>query len=127
MQLFIAAPVVWAFATTAIKLSILSFYLTLFVSTGVRRGIYVTGLVSVLCFCLTVIEPFVQCRPFRYTWDKTIPGSCTNMQPFLLAIAALNLAIDFTIFCFPVPILWTLQMHTRKKVYVSLILLLGLV
>lgn len=43
-----------------------------------------------------------------------------------MVIAAINLAIDLAIFCLPLPIFWTLQMARKKKVYISLILLLGL-
>ncbi|OJK01626.1 hypothetical protein ASPACDRAFT_116530 [Aspergillus aculeatus ATCC 16872] len=128
LKLFIAAPILWGVATTAIKLSILAFYYIVFRNRQLWIAVYCTAAATICLFIITFVEPLVQCRPFRYTWDKYhTTGTCVNMQPLLIAIAALNLAIDLTIFCLPLPTLWRLQMNLRKKLELSVIFLLGLI
>ncbi|KAL1968004.1 hypothetical protein VTN77DRAFT_2421 [Rasamsonia byssochlamydoides] len=126
-MLFLAVYVLWGVATTAVKLSILFFYRSL-MTTKLLYGIMVLPL---LFLVIVVLKPFIECRPLRYTWDKVhTQGTCSNLQRARIGgitVAVVNLCIDLTIFCMPLPVLWNLRMDTQKKIYISVILLLGLV
>ncbi|KAK2735824.1 hypothetical protein FQN57_001101 [Myotisia sp. PD_48] len=128
LKIFFAAPIIWAFATGFVKLSILSFYHKVFGSRKeMRIAIYtVTAVVGIL-FLVTVLEPLLMCRPIKYTWDKVnTKGTCGNTQKAFLGVAAVNLVVDLVIFALPLPLLWQLKMSTGKKLGISGILALGL-
>ena len=76
----------------------------------------------------TVIRMFYLCFPFAYTWNRSIEdGSCVNLTAAYLSVALINLALDAIIIALPMPVLWTLQMPTKKKIAISAIFGLGAV
>ncbi len=65
------------------------------------------------------------CKPIAYSFDKTIPdGHCGDLSKFELYTAILNLIMDSIIVILPMPMLWRLQMQTKKKI--GLIIVLGM-
>jgi len=66
------------------------------------------------------------CRPIAYSYNRTIPGGhCGDMISFERYTAIFNLLADAILVVLPMPILWNLQMHTRKKVGLTIILGMG--
>ena len=54
--------------------------------------------------------------------DTTIPGGhCVSQNSYLLSIAAWGLVIDVLITMLPGPMIWRLQLSTRRKVELSII------
>lgn len=81
---------------------------------------YVHGLV----FFLLIV---FQCWPIRSLWDKTITGA--KCLPVSVAIgftgAALSIVEDIIILLLPLPVVWKLQMSTRKKIAVIFLISMG--
>lgn len=128
-QLFIAAPVVWGFATTCVKLSILTFYYDIFATPRFRRVVYVMCAIVVALCLATILEPFLLCRPLSYTWTRVTmmtKGTCGDSQKAYLGVAVVNLLVDLAILGLPMPMLWQLQMPFQKKLGITVILALGL-
>lgn len=67
-----------------------------------------------------------QCHPVSYLWNPVPGGGCRNLAYQEYASVSANLAIDIAIFILPLPVLWTLQMTTRYKFYVTIMLSFGL-
>ena len=66
------------------------------------------------------------CRPIAYNWDTSIPGGhCTSKEAAYLSSACINLAIDILIVALPMPVLWNLQLVTKKKIILSAIFGMG--
>ncbi|PHH71188.1 hypothetical protein CDD82_6688 [Ophiocordyceps australis] len=126
-QLFVPAPLLWAISAAFIKLSILFFYISIFTMANVRKAVYVVIFLTVALLIAVLFESFFLCRPFAYTWDKTIPGVCGSTQDAYLAIAIVNLITDLCVVALPMPLLWRLKLPQRKKIAISAILSLGLV
>ncbi|RDL41339.1 Uncharacterized protein BP5553_01318 [Venustampulla echinocandica] len=126
LKLFVPAPLLWAIATTFVKLSILFFYISIFTMPRLRSAVYVVIAVSVALVVVVILESFLLCRPFEYTWNRTIPGVCGDTQKAYLSVAIVNLAIDLSIVALPMPVLWSLKMAKKKKMAISAILCLGL-
>lgn len=78
----------------------------------------------VACF----ITFFALCRPIEFFWDPTIPGGVCGDRflPFLLS-SVFNLVLDFVIFILPLPVLWGLQLKTRRKLALTVVFGVGLV
>ena len=67
-----------------------------------------------------------QCTPVNYLWGKTIPGGhCFDSGILVIVGGALNAVTDVLMLILPIPVLWKLQMSTRKKWTVSAIFLMG--
>ena len=78
-------------------------------------------LVSILLATLLI------CSPVTYSFDKTTPGGhCGDLTSFELYTAILNLVLDFIIVTLPMPMLWSLQMRTKQKVGISIVLGIGI-
>ncbi|KAI9794885.1 MAG: hypothetical protein M1816_003014 [Peltula sp. TS41687] len=127
LKLFVAAPILWVIATCFVKLSILFFYVDIFPRPGFRMAVYVVMAFVLALFGVVMLESFLLCRPFAFTWNKAMAGTCGSAQKAYLAVAVLNLAIDISIVCLPMHVLWSLRMPFRKKLAVSGILGLGLI
>lgn len=92
-----------------------------------RTAVFIVITLTVAQMVAIFFESFLLCRPFAYTWDKTIPGGvCGSSTQAYLSIAIVNLTIDLFVVFLPMPVLWKLQMPVRKKMVISAILGLGL-
>ena len=56
------------------KLAILCLYERIFTTKLYRLWISLTAAIIVLAWIASAITSFTICRPFKYSWDKTIPG-----------------------------------------------------
>lgn len=91
-----------------------------------RRAVYVTIAVTIVFSCAVFLQTFLICRPFKFTWNKTIDGVCGSTPKAYLSVAICNLILDLSIVALPMPVLWSLQMSYKKKLAISGILSLGL-
>jgi hypothetical protein len=114
---FTAGQPVWGAANTAVKLSILHLYLTIFQDKRFRRFCYAAIAVSI-CYCISVfLVTFLICRPVQYNWNKKIHGTCdSRAQEVYLAAGLINLTVDVFIVAMPMPMLFQLRLPTGKKV-----------
>lgn len=93
----------------------------------IRTAVIMIIVLTVAMLVAVIFESFLLCRPFAYTWDKTVTGGvCGNSTRAYLAIGIVNLCIDLAAVFIPMPVLWSLQMPLKKKVAISAILCLGL-
>lgn len=93
----------------------------------IHTAVYIVIALTVALIVAVIFESFLLCRPFRFTWDKTIPGGvCGSSTDAYLSIAIVNLVIDVAVVVLPMPVLWKLQMPIGKKIAISAILSLGL-
>jgi len=92
------------------KLSALIFYRRVMGHHGwFRLGVDITIGFVVLLGIASVLIPFVNCRPLRYSWDKTIPnGYCWNIVLWYFINAGMNIAVDVVITGLPLPLLFQL-------------------
>jgi hypothetical protein len=59
--------------------------------------------------------------------DKNYPpGTCIDLKAQLVVSTAVPMIIDLVLVLLPIPILWKLQIATKKKVIIIFILALGL-
>ena len=67
-----------------------------------------------------------QCTPVNYLWDKTVSGGhCIDFGILVIVGGVVNTVTDVVMLILPMPVLWKLQMSTRKKWTVSAIFLMG--
>jgi hypothetical protein len=118
---------VYALSMGTIKISILLFFLRIFITKPFRIAAWIGMAVAVLWGVSVVVEGFLLCRPLAFNWDQTIPGGkCGDRNAAFVAAGALNMITDLGIMVLPLPFIWALQMSNSNKVALSTVFLLGI-
>ena len=121
-----ADTLLWPTANTLVKISVLHFYIKVFSTRMLTRCAYALGATTLAYWFSTVLTAFLICHPLAYNWDKhEINGHCGDVPAYYLSTAIVNLLIDVPIVALPLPLLWSLQMKTSKKIALTGIFSLG--
>lgn len=109
-----------------IKISIVHLYGQIFRKRWFRMTTYLLMALSVMYSVSATLEIFLVCQPLAFSWNTSIPGGhCGNLKKAWLAVAVANLLIDLAIVLLPLPVLWGLQMNTKRKLALSGIFSIG--
>ncbi|TEY32580.1 hypothetical protein BOTCAL_0720g00010 [Botryotinia calthae] len=127
-ELFFAGWLLQSWANSFVRLSILDFMLKVFPMKKFRLVVYSFQAATLAYLFACTIAWLATCRPFRYNWalGASVPKHCGNLALKFLLSAIFNLVLDVCILVLPMPMLWTLQMNTRKKVALSFVFGLGI-
>ena len=114
----------------AMKLSIGLFLLRLSTVSIHRIIIWSTIVVTELTSCVYFLVFILQCQPASYFWTRYTgaEGICVNENiPVLVGYvySAVSCACDWTLGILPIFVVWNLQMNSRTKVSVGIILAVG--
>ncbi|TAQ86165.1 hypothetical protein B7494_g5520 [Chlorociboria aeruginascens] len=104
-------------ALTFIKISILCFYRRIFIVKWFTKVVGVT-----IAF---VVGNFFTAQPLSNFWNTFLQDLAFDIAPYLLAIAATDVAVDFWTLLLPLPVIARLHMKKAKKWQVVGILGLG--
>ncbi len=126
-QLVYTNELIFGFGITAIKLSILWFYHSLFsVDRTLLRIIQVTAAVCIAWFIVATLVIALQCTPVQAFWERfDVPPYCLEYPRVLLGYEIANLLIDVAILCIPTGTVIRLQLPWLKKVPIIGTFLLG--
>ena len=116
----------WTASVTCFRLSILALYTEIFTKRSFIRSATVVQSLVVLWFAASIVAFLLDCRSIRKRWDKDVPGKCGNATVEWLSFAGVHMVFDLVSVLLPLPIIWRLQMPTRKKFGVSMTFALGL-
>lgn len=127
LKLMVAYAILYTFCISFIKLSVLFFYLRVFVNDRFRFITFVViGVVSAWTLA-NILLLFLICRPFAANYDLTIDGVCGDRPTAFIAIGAYNIITDVIILVLPIPTIWSLRAQRKWKIGLTAIFLLGLV
>ncbi|KAI0601379.1 hypothetical protein F4775DRAFT_606489 [Biscogniauxia sp. FL1348] len=106
----------------AVKLSVLLFYLRIFVNNKVLLGTKIAIGVVAVWSTVNFINVFLMCQPFESRFDPIAYGGpeCRLQKPIYTAIVCFNVVTDLPIFLLPLPTIWSLNMKRSHKVYLVL-------
>ncbi|KAI0013448.1 hypothetical protein F4779DRAFT_395108 [Xylariaceae sp. FL0662B] len=126
-KLVVAMDVIGAACLATIKLSVLWFYLRVFDNAQFRKAIAATTIVVILWTSGNIMEPFLVCRPFDYTWDPTIRGgTCGSKKAVSISIGMFSVITDIIIIALPIPAIWKLGIDRKRKWAATSLFLIGL-
>ena len=113
-----------------IKASILLQYIHIFSPTTRSSTFYwasqaLIWINFVFYFASTFIEIFA-CKPRAKVWNPLLPGHCVNLPAENVAAATVNSVSDITILILPQPVIWRLQMYTRRMIETSIVFTVGI-
>ncbi|KAH7309694.1 hypothetical protein B0I35DRAFT_515107 [Stachybotrys elegans] len=112
-------------AVTCVKLSILFLYRRIFPSRRFLVALYTVGGLVLAWFITSVFIAVFHCFPLSMAWDPSVEGHCINLGLASLLLGIANILIDFVMLGLPLPLVWRLQMETRKKMLLGMTFLAG--
>lgn len=114
---------------TAVKISILLLYRRVFGTVAkFKRATLIVGILCITWLCGNTFTQIFLCSPMSAAWNPNVifsKADCRDLHRYLVGITAANLLLDIVILCMPLPMIWDLNLSTRKKFEVSGVFLLG--
>lgn len=121
-----AIVILYTSSFTLTKISILLQYLRIFNVTNIRKLCYIQiAIVSVYGVWL-FFSSVLNCVPIARNWDKTVQGKCLPTTPLWLTNAALNILTDIMIVLLPMPVISSLMLPLKQKLWLTIVLAFGL-
>ncbi|KAI0840868.1 hypothetical protein F5Y06DRAFT_232041 [Hypoxylon sp. FL0890] len=130
--LVLASRIFYAATLWILKSAILDFFKRLTSITWNRSHeiVLLLGRVAlVLTFVAVVIADLTECQPFNHYW-QVMPdpgGQCRQGYVQLITMATCNIITDLFLVCYPVPIILTSHMGTKKKIQLTLLFSVSLI
>ncbi|KAF8463422.1 hypothetical protein BDZ91DRAFT_682723 [Kalaharituber pfeilii] len=112
-----------------VKLSICFFLARLAPAPIYNRLCYGTAIFMTIYTIACEFTIAFQCVPMGKIWNRAIEGTCfsiSTLQGLSYTYSAVNILTDFFLVILPVPMIWTLQIPTRQKAVLTMVLALGL-
>ena len=117
-----------------IKLAILLQLLRVFVPSHKRNLMFWTchALIwlNFIYYAVYILLGIFVCKPVKLGWisklDPSMEGTCLNLDAAYITGAAINTASDISIVILPQPLIWTLQLSSKRKIGLCAIFLIGL-
>lgn len=108
-----------------LKISLLLFYLQIFVSRIFRITCYaVIGFTSASTLAVFLATTFT-CLPVQAFWNRDINGRCIDYNALAYAISGSAIAQDIIILLLPLPCVCKLRMKLHRKIEVGLLFSIG--
>ncbi|KAF5630040.1 integral membrane protein PTH11 [Fusarium sp. NRRL 52700] len=117
-----AGQTLYATDVFATKICVLLFYLRIFPGVVIRRLIWGTVGIAVLCMIIFDLLALTQCQPISFYWkgwDQLHKGHCIGINSLAWAIAAVGIILDFWMLGIPISQLIHLQMKWKRKLAVA--------
>ncbi|KXX81080.1 hypothetical protein MMYC01_202801 [Madurella mycetomatis] len=105
--------------------SILMLYHRIFPSKNFRIALLLLGAVLFAWTMAAWFSSIFNCYPIESSWDPNVTGFCIDYGKVTLVIGIFNIVIDFIMLGYPMPLLWKLQMPTRRKILLSFTFVAG--
>ncbi|CAH0003930.1 unnamed protein product [Clonostachys byssicola] len=118
---------IYTWSQWIIKLSISVLYYRIFSTAKPRKIIRWIIAWFVVYGLVNCIAPIFCCIPVRKFWDHNTPGYCIEWGYLHYTLSAVNIANDFLLLVFPIPILVKLNASARIRVILVVTLTCGLV
>ncbi|KAJ2898827.1 hypothetical protein MKZ38_003647 [Zalerion maritima] len=124
--LLVSYELIFAVCISTVKLSMMLFYLRVFVNRGLRLATQCAMAFVGTWTVGNILQVFLICRPFRSTYDPTVAGTCGNQVASFIAIGVFNVVTDVLILSLPMSTVWSLKMRTPVKIGITVVFLFGL-
>ncbi|GAB1317805.1 Rhodopsin domain-containing protein [Madurella fahalii] len=122
----IGGSLTYNLSTAFTKASILAFFLRFAIADrALRYAVYFVAFVTIGYSTPVAFAWIYQCQPIALYWDRSLTGSCINIQAMYNASCILNTVTDLAVLVLPIWILRHLHIPLSKKIGVTLILMTG--
>ncbi|KAJ4004266.1 hypothetical protein NW752_011880 [Fusarium irregulare] len=125
LKLFYISQIFYKLTMNLAKISMLLFYLRIFVHRWFRRCCFtLIGLVT--CYTIAAVTlSILQCNPIIGAWDKSMNPTCIDLEKFWLANAGYSIGTDVLILLLPMHPIFTSKLSCAQKRGLIVLLTLG--
>jgi hypothetical protein len=116
---------IFSFAITATRLSLLFFYHRVFPSRRFAFYVRILGCIVIAWWFSFSIVIVFSCNPVQGFWDRTIEAKCLNEHAISYSVTGVELLTNIAMLVLPVPWLWNLYLPRSKKLALFGIFMLG--
>lgn len=124
-----SSGITWTIATVTCKMAVLWMYTHIFPPSGVRIAVWIAMGCSAAYAVVFILISMTACKTPSAAWSLDSMVAVANCHPIQrqeFASVSVNMALGLAIVITPMPIVWRLQMSTRKKLLVTSLSSLGL-
>ncbi|KAH8681691.1 hypothetical protein BX600DRAFT_485513 [Xylariales sp. PMI_506] len=123
----VVAAMVFCLATGFAKGSILLFYLRIFPSASMKLATWSVFGFTVAYSLASVFVNVFSCSPIQGSWvlSASLTATCIDRPAFYFAQAGLGIAADIATVVLPLPKLKSLQLKSKQKIGVAVVLTMG--
>ncbi|KAF4473030.1 hypothetical protein FALBO_88 [Fusarium albosuccineum] len=130
-RIVMASRIFYAATLWIIKLTTLEFFERLAGATRRRSHaimIIVMRVTLGAAFLAVLISDLAECQPFPHYWQVTPDpgGKCRQGFAHMITMGACNVVTDLVLIAFPIPIILSTQIATKRKVLLIMLFSLGL-
>ncbi|PMD21349.1 hypothetical protein NA56DRAFT_125193 [Hyaloscypha hepaticicola] len=125
LKVFYIGELSYLTCLTLIRLSILFFYLRVFMKRRFRVKVWTTIIFVGASGLAFIIAALLQCVPISGVFDRSIPSTCLDLNAIAFSNAGIGITQDIIILVLPFPEVIYLTMINRKKVILIIMFLLG--
>ena len=119
LQLILCDENLYVVGILLIKYSILLLYRRVFPGQTFYKYLIATALLIMAWALAAFFCDTFTCYPIESQWDSSVEGTCIDYGTVTFIMGIANVIIDFILLGLPLPILWKLQMSTRRKILLS--------
>ncbi|KAK7223370.1 hypothetical protein V2G26_011373 [Clonostachys chloroleuca] len=122
------SEIIYAFALTFSKLSVLSLYWRLFSASGIRIPIQILTGASIAWLVIRTPMAIFHCVPVQAFWDLTVDNKMCNIDDskFFLGTVLVHLIIDVLILALPVVQVKNLRLRLGQKIAMVRVFMFGI-
>lgn len=113
-------------STGASKATVGFFLLRLVYAMWMKIAIWFMMIFMGIMSILAAIFTWAACKPFPFTWDERIGGTCINTIPLSMILALGTIAADLFFAVLPWLFIWKLNAPRREKITLAASLSLGI-
>lgn len=127
VMLMWAAQLMYSFAISAVKISIISSYFRIFPYKRLHQGLWAVLAVTVAFLVASVVATIFICRPVEAAWNPSVrtPMSCYRFIDVLYANAIVNVTTDILLCTAPLPYFLRLHLPMKQKISASVLFMIG--
>ena len=108
-----------------IKVSLIIFYLQIFVDRGMRIACFTTIGFIVTSTLALVLSTVMACIPMQAFWDRDISGKCLDINALAYATSGIAIAQDIIIIALPLTCIHKLRINRVRKFAVGFMFSIG--
>ncbi|CZR70202.1 uncharacterized protein PAC_20103 [Phialocephala subalpina] len=129
LKFFYISELFYLLAITLTKLSLLLFFRRIFPDRNFRIATIVMGIFVVVSNFSLAMALCFQCIPLYGIWTnwmyKVAPVKCINVYACVYVAAGMSIFHDLIILSMPLPTLWSLNLHWKKKAHLVVMFSVG--
>lgn len=126
LKVMFAVQFFYIFSVGTVKLSVLAFYRSIFITKGFRLACDIISGVVIAWLVALFLGTLLRSNPISVNWNPKQPGGHHgNVVVLFSFVGASDIVLDLIILCLPLPVIRSLHMSTRRKWLIAGIFWLG--